>query len=195
MIPLRLEWRRPADGMDVYLDGSGRKFWDMKTDRFELVSVERVDLENPVVLQFINDNRAGKLERFVNRFGFPREWPFDHVAAQHEAVRLLGSLISLSVSASPQKRAGAVRMVLDALEVRPVFDETGGRFVLQASDLMGFMAMEVVHAHDAGVALTQCAHCQKYFLTGPKTNRRSTATYCSDRCRVAAMRARNLGKE
>jgi hypothetical protein len=41
---------------------------------------------------------------------------------------------------------------------------------------------------------TACDHCGGVYWTGHRTGRRSHAKYCSDRCRVAAMRARNMGR-
>ncbi|PCK87034.1 hypothetical protein CPT32_09510 [Rhizobium sophoriradicis] len=69
------------------------------------------------------------------------------------------------------------------------------RFVLQAATLFDFMVMEVTAAHEAEAVATSCEHCRRIFLTGSLTGRRSHAKYCSDRCRVAAMRARNAAKE
>ena len=62
--------------------------------------------------------------------------------------------------------------------------------LLQSQTLFGFMLMETTMAivHDARVA--QCEKCGAVFLTGPLTWRRPHARFCSDRCRVAAMRAR-----
>ncbi|AWM23719.1 hypothetical protein AOX55_0000439 [Sinorhizobium fredii CCBAU 25509] len=81
--------------------------------------------------------------------------------------------------------------------VWPSFVHSAGsmRFVLKADTLYDFMVMEVAAIHEAGAAAASCEHCGKIFLTGPLTGRRSHAKYCSDRCRVAAMRARNAAKE
>jgi hypothetical protein len=54
-----------------------------------------------------------------------------------------------------------------------------------------FMIMEIAMAATLGAKLGECDHCGDAFLTGPLTGRRSHAKYCSARCRVAAMRARN----
>jgi hypothetical protein len=55
------------------------------------------------------------------------------------------------------------------------------------------MLMEVamIVAHDVRVA--ECEHCGTVFLTGALTWRRAHARFCSDKCRVAAMRARQAG--
>jgi hypothetical protein len=76
-----------------------------------------------------------------------------------------------------------------------VYSEGSMRFVLKADTLYDFMVMEVAAIHEAGASATSCEHCHRMFLTGPLTGRRSHARYCSDRCRVAAMRVRNAAKE
>jgi hypothetical protein len=77
----------------------------------------------------------------------------------------------------------------------PKFDLGGGggalRMLLACYDLTTFMSMEVAMAAMQGAKLGTCDHCGNVFLTGPLTGRRSHAKYCSARCRVAAMRARN----
>jgi hypothetical protein len=79
--------------------------------------------------------------------------------------------------------------------LQPTFDFLGSgqspRLTLWADTLWQFMIMEIVYAAAAGVRLSRCEHCAKAFLTGAKTGRRSTAKYCSDRHRMAAMRKRN----
>ena len=64
------------------------------------------------------------------------------------------------------------------------------RLVLEARNLRAFMALEVASAFEVGAGITHCKHCAVNFLFGPSTGRRSHVKYCSDRCRVAAMRAR-----
>jgi hypothetical protein len=68
------------------------------------------------------------------------------------------------------------------------------RMVLEAATVRDFMALEVATAYEAGAQITACRHCGNSFLFGPYTGRRSHAKYCADRCRVAAMRARNAKK-
>lgn len=68
------------------------------------------------------------------------------------------------------------------------------RLVLETDSLEGFMTLELAAAIEAGVTAVTCDHCDKLFLFGPFTGRRSHGRFCSDRCRVAAMRARNAAK-
>jgi hypothetical protein len=97
--------------------------------------------------------------------------------------------------------AGALQAINDAvsplgpINLLPKFDLAGSkgapRMLLKCKNLDTFMIMEIAMVAMNGVRFRTCAHCQDVFLTGPLTGRRSHATYCSDRCRVAAMRARN----
>ena len=66
--------------------------------------------------------------------------------------------------------------------------------LLECPHLTQFMTMEIAMIAMHGAKLGTCEHCGAVFLTGPLTGRRSHAKYCSDRCRVAAMRARNAAK-
>jgi hypothetical protein len=81
------------------------------------------------------------------------------------------------------------------LNLQPAFDLAGEggapRMLLRCEDLMQFMTMEIAMVAMHGAKLAECEHCKDVFLTGPLTGRRSHAKYCSARCRVAAMRARN----
>jgi putative ABC transport system substrate-binding protein len=61
--------------------------------------------------------------------------------------------------------------------------------ILTTDSLLSFMHMEVAVAAANGARLTSCKRCGDVFLTGKLTKRRSTAKYCSDRCRIGAHRA------
>ena len=77
----------------------------------------------------------------------------------------------------------------------PIFNLAGEagapQMLLRCQHLRDFMSMEVAFAALQRAKLATCEHCGDVFLTGPTTGRRSHAIYCSGRCRVAAMRARN----
>jgi hypothetical protein len=64
------------------------------------------------------------------------------------------------------------------------------RLLLESESFVGFMLMEVAMIVAHGARVAECEKCGTIFLTGPLTWRRAHAVYCSDRCRVAAMRAR-----
>lgn len=110
--------------------------------------------------------------------------------------------ITMTTMVTPIGSKERVRYQNDLLEranvvVHPFFMHSAEatRLVLEADTLFDFIVLEVAAIHDAGAVATSCEHCRKIFLTGPLTGRRSRAKYCSDRCRVAAMRVRNAAKE
>jgi hypothetical protein len=88
-------------------------------------------------------------------------------------------------------------MNADDVIVWPSFINSAGnaRFVLRADTLYDFMVLETAVIHEVGAVAMLCEHCHKVVITGPLTGRRAHAKYCSDRCRVAAMRARNAAEE
>ena len=89
--------------------------------------------------------------------------------------------------------------ILQSQTFSPRFEKLSGhgrsRLIMRPSSLDDLMIMEGAIAADEGAIAVRCSHCQKLFLIGPLTGRRSHAVYCSDRCRVAAMRVRKASKE
>ncbi|ESY56582.1 MULTISPECIES: hypothetical protein [unclassified Mesorhizobium] len=200
MISIRLQWERPADGVELAFDGDAIR---ARTPRSIPVTYEVTDLENPIVLHLINCRTNEDRVAFLSRFGFLRQdkgW-LGMTGVEVEQDRLSASLTEPSLSFIPLPQIEYANQVMNEqgyqVSLRPAFEEFGGeglRLVLHPDSLSSFMAMEVALAHEAGAALTMCEHCGKSFLTGPLTGRRSHAKYCSDRCRVAAMRKRNAAK-
>jgi hypothetical protein len=68
-----------------------------------------------------------------------------------------------------------------------------GRVVLTARTLIAFMHFEVYMTAENGAYIGRCKRCRCLFLYGQATRRRSTGTYCSGRCRIAAHRATKRG--
>ena len=66
--------------------------------------------------------------------------------------------------------------------------------LLESTHLAQFMSMELAMIAMHGADFGTCEHCGAIFLTGPLTGQRSHAKYCSDRCRVSVMRARQCCK-
>jgi len=56
-----------------------------------------------------------------------------------------------------------------------------------ATDIAEKVCLEFFEVHNAK---SSCLHCGEVIVTGTGTGRRSSAKYCSDRCRVASMRER-----
>ncbi|UQD69583.1 hypothetical protein JEY40_26645 [Bradyrhizobium japonicum] len=73
-------------------------------------------------------------------------------------------------------------------------DEGHPQLVYRVGNLLAYMAMEAALIAEAGAKAKHCENCFTLFIHGPRTGRRSHAEYCSDKCRVAALRKRNKGK-
>lgn len=136
-------------------------------------------------------------------WGEPFEPPLDWVTGirRDNVLNHQSQLKALLRRAGGDDRAAAMAAVNSAIasrsgfNLRPTFHLAGARgaprLLLKSESLLGFMLLEtaMIVAHGARVA--ECEKCGDFFLTGPLTGRRSHARFCSDRCRVAAMRARN----
>ncbi|MBZ9695510.1 DUF6076 domain-containing protein [Mesorhizobium sp. CO1-1-9] len=211
MIPVRLEWQRAADGVKLIhdkalarkrADGDGRAI-RARSDRTVPVTYELSNLENPIVATFLNCRDDKDLEAFVARFGDLQkqdEWLGFVPWIQHlQEVMMVGLVWSSPKKLHPQANDLMNKVTARRVSLQPSFelapnDANSLRLVLHPDSLASYMVMEIALAHEVGAVATTCEHCKKYFLTGPLTGRRSHAKYCSDRCRVAAMRVRNAEK-
>lgn len=201
MIPTKLLWERHVDG--YVRDAESPDRLRARSERTDPVTYEIADLEDPVVLRLMNCRTDEDCIAFVSRFGSPLRFndavlSLTLIRAMAEGLRTQ-ALSTIGKHLAPDERAYFVNEAISNVTLRPAYvysEETGrGRLILEADTLHAFMMMEHLAAHEAGAVATSCEHCDRLFLTGPLTGRRSHAKYCSDRCRVAAMRARNAAKE
>jgi hypothetical protein len=152
--------------------------------------LEVADLEDSVVVRFINARDNDARASFLGRFGFLLNeehqecWIKDLTSNQVYMRKMLAS----AGSDQPDTRT-LNRLLTQQRHLAPVLD--GRRVWFKATSLYGLMLWEIVMVVEKDARFTMCQHCDKAFLTGSTTGRRSHAAYCSDRCRVAAMRARN----
>jgi len=217
MLSLSLEWERCPDGVELFDYGrkktrrrqtligaaaapSALTFRSNSARRFPVL-IERSDLEAPLVVRFINARDDAARAEFFARFGFlyksgngkpQSEQPRADVLADQ---RSLGKLLAAVGTVGRAKGAAQLNQVMaksPGLALRPEIGHAGG-LSLHPQSLLGLMLMELAMVVDLGARLTACAQCKIAFLTGPMTGRRGHAVYCSDRCRVAAMRVRNRG--
>ena len=65
---------------------------------------------------------------------------------------------------------------------------------LVTQTLYNFMWMELVLMASQGSGIGICGYCSSVFVTGSRTHLTVPRQYCSDRCRVAALRARKSGR-
>lgn len=211
MLMISLEWRRPVDGTsvvdarEVLADAPpGSAAIVGRTSK--TVSYRRTveNLEDTVALHLINANTLEKLCQFVSRFGVLGRFGYNHsreaelvafLEAERETIEDGLALLNTGDAAAREKWA---EKYLREAELHPTFERptSGGtsRVTLRAGSLRSLMLCEVALAMEQGTKRVQCGSCGKVFLTGELTGRRNTSIYCSDRCRVAGMRARNKAK-
>ncbi|CAN7518908.1 hypothetical protein LJR235_003568 [Pararhizobium sp. LjRoot235] len=200
MIPIKLHWKRCVDGFER--DAAKPDILHARSERTDPVTYELADLENPVVLHLMNCQADEDYIAFVSRFGpvmrMSNKTVLSVIRTMAENIKTR-ALFTIDKRAHRETGANFINRLVRDVSLRPsyVYSEASGRgrLVMQATSLSHFMAMEFIAIHEAGAVATTCEHCDRIFLTGPLTGRRSHAKYCSDRCRVAAMRARNAAKE
>jgi hypothetical protein len=182
------------------------------------------NLENPIVIAFVNATDDEQRLLFFGRYGLgargdPLVWNLMYGgtrrsnvgpargiyeysgrgALHYDAVLKQQSYFrELLQSASGPDHATAMEAINSTLSseiaLHPTFHLAGPRgtpqLLLKCAFLHHFMLMEVAMIVANGVRVAECEQCHTLFCTGPLTWRRSHARFCSDRCRVAAMRAR-----
>lgn len=209
---LFVETQRCPDGYEL-TTLHGRPHFLGRTERLVPVRLEMQNLENPAVVEFINAGDDDSLLRFFSAFGRTSE----AIARRYELEgqpspegdrgnNLVAQMAfrTMLERATGSNQADMLRSINDslgrnmAIDVTPTFEldaETGiPRMMLKCVDLAQYMTMEIAMVAMHGAKLGTCEHCGNVFLTGHLTGRRSTAKYCSDKCRVAAMRVRNAAK-
>lgn len=205
-----LEWQRPMDGAQIAMEevpsGGGRRapVVRARSDRFAAYTLKADNLENPVAISLINATTENGILDFVSRYGITHwlgfsslEHPDGLPLVLVESLRT--DILECLAATQDAERVARANIILAAdagMYPRLETDSQGKpELIMKASSLATFIALEVATAVRVGAQLARCAHCSKAFLTGPLTGRRSTATYCSDRCRVYAMRARKHAKD
>lgn len=168
-----------------------------RTQRRQSERFEFTDLENPVVVAFVNAVDDERRRRFFERFGLTvpdRQLDYDSALISQAQFRLLLQTAGGENASAAMAAVNDVISAHRALSLNPTIHLAGRRgaprLLLQTGSLLGFMVMETAMAVAHGARLAACEKCGTVFLTGQLTSRRSHAKFCSDRCRVAAMRAR-----
>ena len=220
MDKLILDWSRCADGVEVYdrgpheLPSSPRATYLQEPDglwyrprskTYVPVHYELNNLEGEhgqaLIVRFVNAHTPDKLAAFFTTYGM-----IAHAAQQASAVEVGSHQRGMRklLQAAGEGGAAAVKAVnaalVDAQTYPPVPQltwspgESSPRFTLRLRSLLSFMRLEALLIAASNARLATCQHDRVLFLTGPLTGRRSHAKFCSDRCRVAAMRARRLAE-
>jgi hypothetical protein len=97
----------------------------------------------------------------------------------------------IGISDAPPRKPDRLRLVprLD-VPMERTYNLQTPMLVLGVESLFDYMVMECAFVATVGARTTACAKCRDLYLTGPLTWRRSHSVYCSDKCRVSAMRKR-----
>jgi len=193
MLGLLLETERCPDGVNLT-----ENHFRPRTPRREPLRLITVDLQDPVIIQFLNEfYGGGDLVAFMSKYtagSFVGTGAGGDFAHPGFIMRWANFLREMLLSAGGDEPIDAlIGITKDTpIKLNPAFHLENGkpRMLLQCTDLPMFMQMEIAMIALEGAKLVNCEQCHNFFLTGPLTGRRSHATYCSDRCRVAAMRAR-----
>lgn len=158
-------------------------------------NVHRVEsLEDPVFLRLVNARTDEALAVFLHDFGAPNGEASVELGGLRALANTLLSTAEASLYMATRHAAAFERMhkLMAGVSARPLFVqfEREPRMVLEAATLEDFMKLEIGAAFEAGVKVMLCQHCDRMRLTGPLTGGRAHAKFCSNKCRVAAMRAR-----
>lgn len=166
-------------------------------------SIEVSDLENPVSIRFINARTHDDFAAFHEMFGWLVNPEREEVVAQ-ESFDARNSLIQTIHAVTSGDAPVAIQEGNRALASHrsfaphPILKKIGKAknpiMALQPQTLFGLMVLEASLMSVHGVRSKACGYCNKVFLTGPMTNRRSTAQYCCDKCRKYAGRERGAWK-
>jgi|GEM_PF-6137644 len=208
MIPIALEWRRPLDGAEIAHDdpdGGEDGVIRYRSERSGPISFRLSTLENSVALELLNTTGIEGLVVFVSKYGLPSPMSGGSSKLPRQPLALIEALkddvfdiLTTSEIGNPLDRVAQANHLLKYTTLVPSFEfsetENRQRLIFRPRSLEDLIATECAVALDVGASLLRCAHCSKAFLIGPHTGRRSHSTYCSDKCRVAATRARQAGK-
>ena len=182
---------------------SGRWIRNRSTE-VQLYNLRLADLKNPLFEKFINCKSPQDFVEFVRDYGIPGPSSYDGLDASETELSTLESVrdgirrvMDKSVKGSPYECSSAYNsfvMSLRGTALKPLLaiwrNTSAPSLCFQPVNLYGYMAMEVAMAISSAAALRTCLHCSSAFLAGPLTSKRSNAYYCSNRCRVAAQRAK-----
>jgi hypothetical protein len=196
MISILYDTERCLDGLKL-VDG----FFHPLSERREPVHVVTADLDDPVVLQFVNARDGDALVQFMSKYSAgdlytpedpPRTWFAPSLSAAKIADMRDYVRQKLARAGSSDQVEALVSLSEPRIETKATFHLRDGKaqMLLRCHHLFDFMRLEVATIAVEGAKLVTCGHCGNYFLAGPGTSRRADALHCSDKCRVGAMRAR-----
>jgi hypothetical protein len=174
-----------------------------RTDRRKPLHLKIKNLKNAVVAEFIDARDDKARAEFISEYGLlaPKAGTYAQPEVADYEVLLwqdqLAHLLSHIRNSKPADAVAAVNKAIAshrAFNLQPTLQAAGRKSKPQISfaceNLLGMMLMEVGIIAAYGARTARCQHCDKLFLTGPFTSRRSTAKFCHRNCRQAALRER-----
>ncbi len=216
MIGISLLWETCVDGIEIVpansLDRSDALFDETEgylVARYRSARRKRVrlgldSLNNPLVVQLGNARSLKHLEAFYGQYGLEHlpshraeerhAWP----VSRPEEIRsraVISLLVKMGRGTLAARRENA-NLVLRDLAPRAQFVAAGKAqsVGLFANSLLNYMRWECIAVAEAGAHLVECPRCNKFFLVGPRTERRTDAVYCSNGCRQAMSRRRSANR-
>jgi hypothetical protein len=214
-LALRLEAERCTDGAEIvrlrkpsgirspFYGAAGRIWFSYRSDRYGPFIREAVNLEDTLVVRFVNAADDHKRVDFLSRFGLPEGlsltvraigFPAEPLNWVLGAQRELRHLLRDAGSGDASRAAKAARRSLHLAGDSRFSLRSDGRVAVTVRSLISFMRLEIAMVAENGARIASCKRCGNFFLYGKGTKRRSTAaTYCRDLCRVGAYRANKRG--
>lgn len=206
---LAIEWERCPDGVDLVdlrpeplpenasllerIRPEGLHFRPKNPNRVtERLSLD--SLESLVALRFTNASDVEALRAFLDRYGLPVAYGEDSLERLVSRQRELKSFLNDYVPYVHAKRGEVQRQIINeflkgfVLSPQIAIGALGMNVELKPRSLWQYMFMELLLAASLGAQPHACENCGDVFLTGKHTERRSTAHFCSDKCRVASFR-------
>ncbi|RWI92870.1 hypothetical protein [Mesorhizobium sp.] len=194
MLPITLEWQVCPDGVRADFDVEAKRLYYMHRSGRRTVRAYNIsDLSSPIVLSFLNSSDTiEKRENFFAAYGL-LERPVCADDMVSDALGTLNKAVNVGpLAAHPERVAILNDLLMESTMMHLGFDYLGPnqamRMVVRPRSLFDLMCAEIAMAAEVDAALTSCENCSRLFYTGHLTGRRSTARYCSDRCRAAANR-------
>jgi hypothetical protein len=200
MYRLRLETEVCPDGVEGFLHESMKGLRDAiryRSDRREPPPFrEFANLENPVVIRFINATDQTKLFDFLKTWGLPSPRP-----ERYHPHRDIPPNMEIRADILAKQRRlrhlleSAASGDLTKMTVSNLTFMVRSKGILSADNLLSFMEMEIAMVGLNGTRIGRCEYCGDVFLTGKLTANRSTAKYCRDKHRVYGNRAKAKNKK
>ncbi|MER8872751.1 hypothetical protein NKI04_22990 [Mesorhizobium sp. M0814] len=209
MTTLYLDWQRPKDGArfdpvpglpPLAWGGQEDQFVRANSDAIEQKAFRIYDLKTPLAVAFVNCRSGDDFAGFVAEHGFPwfpnqKFGVIGMEALTGLRVDLVEGLEGCNLTAHQKVELG--RCSLGAIAIEPTLEfsrvTNAPRLTMRPGNLAHLMRLEIISAYEDGASFRRCEHCDNGFLTGKNTQGRSTARFCADKCRMAALRKRAKG--